>query len=328
MRYLRVRGLRSLGDTGPITVAPITVLLGENSSGKSTFLRTFPLLRQSVEVRTSEPLLWFGRLVDFGTFEESVSSFNTDKSVEIDVSLDLDPGFSGSNDAGFFDSEPQGAPCSVQFKISASAQAPGAPGLIKIASHVSQLILDICETKILLQFDSPAVLSKVEIDGEDLTKMAQASYGVAKSVSPTPTLYSLNRALDTPELEFGPNVRACNEEIHECVKGLVHGRTKDDSIDELIARIRLGTPEEMLTAIQESQSQKGFWKRFVLDWTVETAEFVRYRRLLWGSRLEEILDSVERSIKREFGSISYITPLRAAAERYYRQQGLDRKSVV
>lgn len=322
MRDLRVRGLRSLADTGQIRIAPITVLLGENSSGKSTFLRTFPLLRQSVEVRTSEPLLWFGRLVDFGTFEESASSFNTHKSVEIDISLDLDAGFSTSDDAAYFDPPPQGASCTVQFKITASPQEPGLLGALKTASHVSQLVIDTCGTKILLGFDSPNLLSRVEIDGNDFTRISQASYGVAKSISPTPTLYSLDRVLDEPSVEIGPNFRTFHEEVNDCVKSLVHGRTKDSSIDELITRFRLGTSEDMLKAIQEGQTQKGVWKRTVLDWTVENPEFIHYKQLIWGARLEEILDSVGRSIQREFSSISYITPLRAAAERYYRQQGL------
>lgn len=54
---LRVRNLRCLSDTGRIPIRPITVLVGRNSSGKSTFLRAFPLLRQSVETATESPIL-------------------------------------------------------------------------------------------------------------------------------------------------------------------------------------------------------------------------------------------------------------------------------
>lgn len=322
MRDLRVRGLRSLADTGPIRIAPITVLLGENSSGKSTFLRTFPLLRQSVEVRTSEPLLWFGRLVDFGTFEESVSSFSKEKEIEIDVSLDLPSGYSVSNHSAYFESEVQSAPCLIQLKVVAGAHEVGDISGRRIASYVSLLAIEICGTRVQLNFDAPSSLSKVEIDGLDFTKTSLASYGIASTVTPTPTLYSLNRVVDEPSEQLGPNVPTFLEEIHDCVKNLVHGRTKDDSIDELITRLQLGTASQMLQAIKESQIQRGIWKKQVLEWTEDTPEFIRYRQLFWGSRLEELLDAVDEAIRREFGSISYITPLRAAAERYYRQQGL------
>jgi AAA15 family ATPase/GTPase len=71
MDSIRVERLRSLSDTGDIKIKPLTVLLGQNSSGKSSFLRVFPLLKQSVESRTTGPILWSGRLVDFGSFNDA-----------------------------------------------------------------------------------------------------------------------------------------------------------------------------------------------------------------------------------------------------------------
>src|SRR5262249_49786416 len=54
-----VKNLRCLTDTGLVPIRPITVLVGRNSSGKSTFLRAFPLLRQSVETERKSPILWY-----------------------------------------------------------------------------------------------------------------------------------------------------------------------------------------------------------------------------------------------------------------------------
>ncbi|MEC4869038.1 MAG: AAA family ATPase, partial [Jaaginema sp. PMC 1078.18] len=71
MEEIRIEHLRCLSDTGDISIKPITILLGQNSSGKSTFLRVFPLLKQSVESRTTGPILWNGRLVDFGNYEDA-----------------------------------------------------------------------------------------------------------------------------------------------------------------------------------------------------------------------------------------------------------------
>lgn len=74
---IQVKNVRSLKDTGEIELSPITLLLGENSSGKSTFLRLFPLIKQSITKRTDGPLLWAGDVddyVDFGSFEETVTN--------------------------------------------------------------------------------------------------------------------------------------------------------------------------------------------------------------------------------------------------------------
>jgi len=52
-----VKNLRCLTGTGLVPIRPVTVLVGRNSSGKSTFLRALPLLRQSVETARNSPIL-------------------------------------------------------------------------------------------------------------------------------------------------------------------------------------------------------------------------------------------------------------------------------
>lgn len=71
---IRIRNLRSLKDTGEVELKPLTLLVGKNSSGKSTFLRVFPLFKQTLETNTNEPILWYSsRYVDFGSFNESLN---------------------------------------------------------------------------------------------------------------------------------------------------------------------------------------------------------------------------------------------------------------
>ncbi|MEP4038724.1 AAA family ATPase [Pseudophaeobacter sp.] len=69
-----VENIRRLESVSPIEVRPITILVGRNSAGKSTFLRSLPLIRQSLETRSSAPILWFGDSVDFGDFQTAVSN--------------------------------------------------------------------------------------------------------------------------------------------------------------------------------------------------------------------------------------------------------------
>jgi predicted ATPase len=87
---LSVAQLRSMRQQIDIEFKPITLLLGANSSGKSTFLRFLPLLKQSTEARTTGPILWNGRLVDFGSFEEAVT-YDTD-AIYFGFSVDLPGG--------------------------------------------------------------------------------------------------------------------------------------------------------------------------------------------------------------------------------------------
>ena len=67
-----VENIRRLGAFPEIEMRPITILVGRNSAGKSTFLRSLPLIRQSLETRSSAPILWFGDLVDFGDLNTAI----------------------------------------------------------------------------------------------------------------------------------------------------------------------------------------------------------------------------------------------------------------
>lgn len=70
-----IRNLRSLRDTSEIDIKPITILVGVNSSGKSTFLRSFPLFTQSIIKPIRGSISWFDdSLVDFGDYETAKTS--------------------------------------------------------------------------------------------------------------------------------------------------------------------------------------------------------------------------------------------------------------
>lgn len=74
-----IKNFRSLkeikiGNNEFLEIKPITILLGKNSSGKSSFLRIFPLLKQSVTSRTRGALALFGNEVDFGDFATTIFS--------------------------------------------------------------------------------------------------------------------------------------------------------------------------------------------------------------------------------------------------------------
>ena len=72
MKTLRLRNFRCLQDTGDIEIRPLTFLVGANSSGKSSFLKFFPLLKQSSRVRKRGVFLWNYHDVDMRDFKNTV----------------------------------------------------------------------------------------------------------------------------------------------------------------------------------------------------------------------------------------------------------------
>lgn len=84
MEKISVKNYRSILDSGNIDICPLTVVVGKNSAGKSSFIRLFPLLKQTLERKISDPLLWYGDYVDFGDFQHTVSKQNPNNPIEID----------------------------------------------------------------------------------------------------------------------------------------------------------------------------------------------------------------------------------------------------
>lgn len=72
MDTLQLTNYRRFKDTGIINLKPITFLVGANSSGKSSFLKFFPLLKQSLGVNRNGTFLWYSKDVDFKDFLNTV----------------------------------------------------------------------------------------------------------------------------------------------------------------------------------------------------------------------------------------------------------------
>lgn len=72
MDSIRFFNYRCFSDSGNIKIYPINILVGANSSGKSSFLKFFPLLQQSVGRRLNGVFSWLGDNVDFKSFSNTV----------------------------------------------------------------------------------------------------------------------------------------------------------------------------------------------------------------------------------------------------------------
>lgn len=93
IRSLELENFQAFGDRMSLSAAPITLILGENSAGKSSILRVLHLLRQSLE---SEKI--FGSLtpdakhgiVDLGSFQELLFNHDLSRRLKIQILFDKD----------------------------------------------------------------------------------------------------------------------------------------------------------------------------------------------------------------------------------------------
>ena len=89
---LHLKQFKSWADTGPVTLAPVTLVLGTNSSGKSSLIQSLLLLKQTVESPDRTIHLNLGGddatdLFNFGDFESIHKQEATDNHFSISFSF-------------------------------------------------------------------------------------------------------------------------------------------------------------------------------------------------------------------------------------------------
>lgn len=85
LTQMRIKNFKAWQDTGEIRLAPLTVVFGTNSSGKSSLGHLLLALKQTVLSTDRKRALHLGdrsSLIDLGTFDDCVFGHATDKALE------------------------------------------------------------------------------------------------------------------------------------------------------------------------------------------------------------------------------------------------------
>jgi hypothetical protein len=93
INHLRIKNFKAWLDTGNVRMAPLTVLFGTNSAGKTSIAQLLLLLKQTAESSDRQRPLHFGddnTLVDLGDFEGVVHGHDPARHVEFEIGWDLD----------------------------------------------------------------------------------------------------------------------------------------------------------------------------------------------------------------------------------------------
>ncbi len=89
---LQIKNFKVWEDTGHLRLAPLTVLFGTNSSGKSSLGHLLLALKQTVTSSDTKRTLFLGdrnSLIDLGTFEDAIHTHQEDRQLEFDLAWSL-----------------------------------------------------------------------------------------------------------------------------------------------------------------------------------------------------------------------------------------------
>ena len=322
VKEIQIKNFRSLKDTGSQKLSPITILVGENSSGKSTFLRAFPLLKQSISKRTSGPILWAGDLddyVDFGSFEETVTNDGSD---EIVFNFKFDVKAIGWFNRNFtserFFSETTTEPKfdKVEYQIT-----------IKSINGKDQV------TQFSLKLNS--ILYKFDIVNQSVAVGDFFLYRNKKNSPVDPNMRTVReRGFLIPySRSFGfylPDISELWSEINDTFSQLF-GKESSMRANVLEFLVDLGDrislnldPMELCEQFKEDDKTSKKYSQIYrkLAELLSEKENSRLKGIIELCYLYGIYSDIDEYISVYFRNVHYIAPLRATAERYYRLRNL------
>ena len=319
MEFVRVSNLRCLADTPQIELKPVTFLVGANSSGKSTFLRLFPLLKQSLEGESLGGLTLNERYVSFGFFNEVLRHGANPPELRLQLgfssTLHDEPGRASWQSP----SEPRfQASCELSY-----VQRQTNPRFPRMS-------------RVTITVDGDAYRDKVEVCSEEDGSVSSLTVNNADlGIDLTASKFRLGRNL-IPRLRFEPTEEPLGrlarpeyspieQKLLDTISPFFHGNASTSRKMTTALGIDFGSPAAMLASIKNEHSL--WWKTKVQTWTINTPAFLRIRNLIIGNKINAFIASAETFLTRLASSVNYFAPVRASVERDYLNRDVSVTSV-
>lgn len=315
MKSLGLKNIRSLKETGAVSLAPLTLLLGTNSSGKSTFLRMFALLKQALGVRAREPFLWVGELVDFGGFSETLSTFATEKEVSVCLKFDLPlNALLQQTRSAMFNRPIPKDQHDTEFSVTITEYSPRDNSSRESFGYV----FEFDGHSIEFELSAEGVFERFTVNGRNSVELMRDWLGVREWNGPIPTLTRFSAS----ETDQSRKENTFFGKLLAFVAQRMDGRSREERHREVAFRLLRTSFGNLLHVAQSSDIGDAKWRRLAGGWSDNAPTFVELRNLVLGTRFPELTGHVFDYFESALENMKYITPLRASAERYYRKQGL------
>ena|GEM_PF-799606 len=328
----RVRNLRCIADSTFLDIRPIVVFVGRNSSGKSTLLRLFPLIKQSVLEDTREPILWFGRSVDFGSFDEAVSKFAKEREIVFEFRFTVSSVssrevlFSEAGEPLFFSVGPGRIFLSQEPTLVEMALTVGRRSGIDGGTYTKSVEIRYGADRLCLSADENGLLKVPMLNGRPIENTPPVRFRYAKGRFFPNLVPAQPPEQSTEEITRERYVLASEgpyfETVLESLKPFVHGNTSRRTLMSLALRILLTPPEQFVEHLT-SVLGRSKWKRssnLADSSTVQELEQLRAAIMLWHA--PRLLREASQQLAEVGQGVRYLEPIRARALRYYRFQEL------
>jgi hypothetical protein len=315
---IKLKNLRALVDTGYVDLKPLTLLVGKNSAGKSTFARVFPLLRQSVEENRRAPLLWFGKYVDFGTFNDAVNRTSPNGDLHFAFRFVVDGKQAISE-------RPSGQSFNLVKDTEFDVEV-----VIKQAeenTYVSNVTIQAFDLKCEVVLHTHGQIERMTCGSASWVAAnlpANADIipiGHSGEVFPNIYFYRKVKLKDSEQESFRP-IDILGTRLAAFIRNYSHGNTTQSKLSEIAAQIPIGPFEDVLQAVKNI-SGPYTWRRSTTSFHEGHPGFRALREWTFISRTGNLLRYFNEELRQFSLGVRYIEPIRATAQRYYRSQELS-----
>lgn len=313
-----IKNLRSLKQVEDIKIKPITILVGANSSGKSTFLRSFPLFTQSIMKPLRGSISWFDdSLVDFGDYDTALNRYALkDEHIQFSYHIDNVPYLKWyMNNLNW-----------RRIQIGSDRLLDKIDVCISLSDDNKGTFINLVSLKIKdftvsfgVENRNDKVVFTVNDEYVSGIGLAVFHYAHQQSILPSVVMYSSKDDEDDEDWYL----HVYKNDVKKFLLHINHDKVKVaervDFVFDLWEPDKLSFLNRLL---QKKQIPASLMKLFK-TWDSHTPEFVQLYNMLAVFHVLRVYPSINRELSNFYAQCSYIAPARAEALRYYRNQGLQ-----
>lgn len=294
MDYIQIKNLRSLYDTDEIEIKKINMLVGNNSSGKSTFLRIFPLFKQSFNKRINGPILWAGDeddYVDFGSYKEALSNRSNEDTIRFKFKF-----YCKFKDNGMFPTHTISRIITIRDEGTVTVEFAISHDDESTYDYISELMLQYHNYTVVIEFSAKNEITSMTVNEKIIDVIKEDidyfGFGFENGIFDL-ALFPVKITARMRFLEILEILDEGDYIIQYFYATRICGMHKDS-----IASKEADRAERILKSVQEQQDELKKWA------------FLYY--------LPKYYLTISQYIRSYFMNVYYIAPVRATAERYYR----------
>lgn len=315
-----LQNFRSFVDKTFIDLKPITVFVGKNSSGKSSLLRTFPLLRQSVEENTTGPILWYGRFVDFGDFTDVLSRNSENKEITFSFSLTV-PAELTQRYAYYRFTDTAKKDINIETELTVySKDKKTKTKTIKLILEDGVIFISLDDnSNVRLQIESKGrTLEREGIIARNLGQFIPSLHSKGKEDAPTTpsTFYTLRHPRGDRALEI-----SFIDLASKSIRNYFHIKSDVTQITEAFKKIGFVPKTHAYALLKYLFKDQKIFSKNLKEHTDDIMDDLYPFVIGWN--INNIIDIINSSLSDSFRNVKYIAPLRATSERFYRFQDLQ-----